>query len=134
LLAAGAVAAPTPEREVIDRYCLGCHNTKVKTGGLALDTDQPPETWEKVVRKLRVRHMPPAGLPRPDERTYDSVVSALEAKLDSAAAANPNPGRTDTFRRSTAPSIRTPSAIFSPWTSTSPRSFPVMNPATVLTM
>src|SRR5690242_21354019 len=43
--------------------------------------------------------MPPAGLPRPDERTYDALVAGLENALDSAAAANPNPGRTDTFRR-----------------------------------
>jgi hypothetical protein len=58
-----------------------------------------PEEWEKVVRKLRPRYMPPAGLPRPDEKTYDAVVSSLEASLDSAMAAHPNPGRTDTFRR-----------------------------------
>src|SRR5258705_469710 len=40
-----------------------------------------------------------AGLPRPDEATYNAVVSSLESALDSAAAAKPNPGRTDTFRR-----------------------------------
>ena len=56
-------------------------------------------TWEKVVRKLRGRMMPPAGLPRPDEATYDALVSHLETSLDRAAAARPNPGRTDTFRR-----------------------------------
>jgi hypothetical protein len=43
--------------------------------------------------------MPPAGLPRPDERAYDALASSLAASLDSAAAARPNPGRTDTFRR-----------------------------------
>src|SRR5437016_3955435 len=43
--------------------------------------------------------MPPAGLPRPDERTYDAVVTSLATSLDKAAAAHPNPGRTDTFRR-----------------------------------
>ena len=43
--------------------------------------------------------MPPVGLPRPDEKTYDAVVASLAASLDSAAAARPNPGRTDTFRR-----------------------------------
>ena len=60
---------------------------------------QHPETWEKVVRKLSARYMPPAGAPRPDEGTYTSLVSALEASLDSVAKASPNPGRTDTFRR-----------------------------------
>ena len=58
-----------------------------------------PELWEKVVRKLRVRYMPPDGVPRPDERTYDALVAALETSLDRAAKLNPSPGRTDTFRR-----------------------------------
>src|SRR5260370_6099864 len=94
-----------PERAVVNQYCLGCHNNKVKAAGLALDAisaenvSQHPEAWEKVVRKLRARYMPPAGLPRPDERAYDAAVSSLETSLDAAAAAKPNPGRTDTFRR-----------------------------------
>src|ERR1700730_7246638 len=97
--------AVSPERAAIDRYCAGCHNEKLKTGGLALDAFSPasvnqhPEAWEKVVRKLRARMMPPIGMPRPDERSYDALVSSIAASLDSAAAAHPNPGRTDTFRR-----------------------------------
>ena len=92
------------ERRAINQYCVACHGSTVKTAGLALDAsvenvNQDPEKWEKVVRKLRVRYMPPAGLPRPDERTYDAIVAALEGSLDSAASAKPNPGRTDTFRR-----------------------------------
>ncbi len=51
------------------------------------------------MRRLRVRSMPPAGLPRPDERTYQALIASLEGQLDRAAAAHPNPGRTDTFRR-----------------------------------
>jgi hypothetical protein len=94
-----------PDRAAVNRYCVGCHNSKLKTAGLALDTigaesvDRHPEAWEKVVRRLRVRSMPPAGLPRPDERTYNALISSVEGSLDSAAAAKPNPGRTDTFRR-----------------------------------
>ncbi|HLX42121.1 MAG TPA: DUF1592 domain-containing protein [Bryobacteraceae bacterium] len=90
---------------VINRYCIACHNGKAKAGDLALDSiltgpvAQHSDEWEKVVRKLRVRHMPPLGLPRPDEKTYDAVVGSLAAQLDTAAAARPNPGRTDTFRR-----------------------------------
>jgi len=89
----------------MDRYCAGCHSAAAKAGGLSLQNLDPenagahPEIWEKVVRKLRVRYMPPDGAPRPDERTYDAVVSALEASLDRAAKAKPDPGRTDTFRR-----------------------------------
>src|SRR5437899_9620054 len=107
LVAGGSMPSPavSPERAVVSQYCVGCHNSKVKAAGLALDTvsaenvSEHTEVWEKVVRKLRARYMPPPGLPRPDERTYDAVVSALETSLDSAAAGKPNPGRTDTFRR-----------------------------------
>jgi hypothetical protein len=66
---------------------------------LALDTLDPSrigdaaETWEKVVAKLRSRTMPPAGLPRPDGFAYDQLAGSLEAALDLAAAAAPNPGR-----------------------------------------
>src|SRR3989442_14902150 len=76
----------------IRQYCVGCHNNKLKTAGLALDAlasekiDQRQEEWEKVVRKLRPRYMPPPGLPRPDERTYGMLVSSLESALDRAAA------------------------------------------------
>ncbi len=96
-----------PVLSVVNQYCLGCHNNTVKSGGLALDTvspentDRDSELWEKVVRRLRARRMPPAGMPRPDERTFDKVVASLERSLDRAAAAHPNPGRTDTFRRLT---------------------------------
>ncbi len=99
------VSSATLQRALINRYCVGCHNDKLKTAGLVLNTvsvehvDQNPEVWEKVVRKLRARYMPPYGLPRPDERTYDSLVSYLDTSLDAAAAATPNPGRTDTFHR-----------------------------------
>lgn len=55
--------------------------------------------WEKVVRKLRPRYMPPAGLPRPDEKTYQTLVADLEVKLDTWQTGHANPGRTDTFRR-----------------------------------
>ena len=48
--------------------------------------------WEKVVQKLRTTAMPPAGMPRPDNATYESFATYLETKLDRAAEANPNPG------------------------------------------
>lgn len=92
---------------VLKQYCAGCHNTKSRTAGLALDELNPaeagrhPEAWEKVVRRLRARYMPPAGLPRPDEATYRAVVASLESALDQAAAARPNPGRTGALRRLT---------------------------------
>ncbi|PYS13942.1 MAG: hypothetical protein DMG15_09600 [Acidobacteria bacterium] len=110
LLASAISGAPAPQeapstRSAIDQYCVGCHNDKLKTGGLFLSgldiarAGEHPEIWEKVVRKLRGRMMPPPGRPRPDERGYDALVASLETSLDGAAAANPDPGRTETFRR-----------------------------------
>jgi mono/diheme cytochrome c family protein len=98
-------AASSPHRATLDRYCVTCHNSRARAGGLALDTLDvsrvagDPATWEKVVRKLRGRMMPPAGMPRPDDATYDRLAVNLETALDAASAARPNPGRTDTFRR-----------------------------------
>ena len=98
-------ATPADHSATFSRYCYGCHNTKTKIGNFALDPatlanpEQKAEAWEKVVRKLRARSMPPAGAPRPDDNTYNSLIKGLESSLDKAAADNPNPGRTDTFRR-----------------------------------
>src|SRR5438128_2930210 len=84
-------APVSAERATLDRYCVSCHNGTVKAGGLELDSLQPeratehPEAWERVVRKLRGRMMPPAGRPRPDEASYDAIVSSLESSLDRAA-------------------------------------------------
>jgi len=104
---ASSLSSPTPsaDRATLDRYCVTCHNSRTRTGGLALDTldvtrvAADAETWEKVVRKIRGRMMPPPGLPRPDDATYDALSAHLEEALDRAVVARPNPGRTDTFRR-----------------------------------
>ena len=102
-----ATPAAAPHQLLVTQYCTSCHNESTKTGELALDgvnarlVAENTETWEKVVRKLRARQMPPVGVPRPDEATYEAVVSSLEVSLDAAAEAHTNPGRTDTFRRLT---------------------------------
>ena len=94
----GAAAAST-HRAVLNQYCVTCHNEGLKTADLLLDqadAEHPaatPELWEKVVRKLRARAMPPQGMPRPDEATYASFVEYLETSLDRAAAADPKPGK-----------------------------------------
>ena len=107
-LGARPPAPPTAaHRLLVDQYCASCHNDSLKTAELALDVasahpvEENAEIWEKVVRKLRARQMPPVGNPRPDETTYEAAVSSLEALLDGAASARTNPGRTDTFRRLT---------------------------------
>jgi mono/diheme cytochrome c family protein len=94
-------------RSVIDAYCVECHDEDKQKGGLALETvaaddvARHPDVWEKVVRKLRARQMPPVGKPRPDDATYDAVIASLESSLDRAASVHPNPGRTATIRRLT---------------------------------
>jgi cytochrome c5 len=91
--------ASPPPRAVFDKYCVTCHNTRIKTAGLALDAldlervADHAETWEKVVRKLRTGAMPPVGRPRPGKALSDSAASWLEASLDRAALEHPNPGR-----------------------------------------
>ena len=91
--------APGSQRAVLDKYCVTCHNEKAKIAGLMLDkvdlsniADGAP-VFEKVVRKLRTGDMPPAGRPRPDQATYNSLATYLESALDGGAAAAPNPGR-----------------------------------------
>jgi len=89
----------TTQRVLLDKYCVTCHNARLRTAGLMLDTAElkdvsgSAEIWEKVVRKLRADAMPPPGLPRPEKSAQAALVSWLETKLDGEAAANPNPGR-----------------------------------------
>jgi Protein of unknown function (DUF1592)/Protein of unknown function (DUF1588)/Protein of unknown function (DUF1585)/Protein of unknown function (DUF1587)/Protein of unknown function (DUF1595) len=109
LALAGATFAEEPAsvRAVVGRFCVGCHDADNAKGGLDLtsvvseDIGRHPEVWEKVVRRLHRRQMPPGGRKRPDEDTYVAVLSQLETALDRAAAERPNPGRTDTIRRLT---------------------------------
>ena len=94
----------SPSRALLDRYCVTCHNERLKTGGVMFDAvdlgraDLHRELLEKVVRKLRSDQMPPQGRPRPDRRDVTTFVAALEAELDRVAAAAPNPGRVSTRR------------------------------------
>ena len=96
-------AADSP-RAVLDTYCLGCHSERLQTGGLVLEgldaEDVGPNAaiWEKVVRKVQAGAMPPAGSRRPDAATYRGLIAALEARLDRAAEAAPNPGRPPVHR------------------------------------
>jgi mono/diheme cytochrome c family protein len=95
---APAVASATGHWGLLEQRCSKCHNSTDWAGGVAYDTmtaDNIPadaETWEKAIRKLRGRLMPPPGEPQPDQATIDSFVSWMEQQLDSAAAANPDPG------------------------------------------
>ena len=103
-LGTGVPGAPAT-REVLDQYCIGCHNERLLTGGLALDSvdatrpEADPELWERVIAKLRAGSMPPPRRPRPDAATYDVVAGRLEAALDGAWATEPDPGRGSAVHR-----------------------------------
>ena len=93
------------QRQFLDRYCVSCHNEKLKTGGLSLvqvDLSKPgaqSELWEKVLRKLHTGVMPPPNMPQPPEADRLALVKWLQSSLDAAAAtAKLNPGRTETLR------------------------------------
>jgi hypothetical protein len=92
-----------PHSATIRRYCAGCHSPAARTAGLVLNPNEDPAAnpavWEKAVRRMRAGSMPPPGAPRPDAAAYAGVLRSLESTLDAAALRNPNPGRTDTFRR-----------------------------------
>jgi hypothetical protein len=95
---------PSSQRSVIEEYCLTCHDDDKEKGGLSLQSfdparaDRAADVTEKVIRKLRAGMMPPPGQERPDQRTIDALAGSLEATVDKAAAARPNPGRR-TFQR-----------------------------------
>jgi Protein of unknown function (DUF1592)/Protein of unknown function (DUF1588)/Protein of unknown function (DUF1587)/Protein of unknown function (DUF1585)/Protein of unknown function (DUF1595)/Planctomycete cytochrome C len=91
MIAANAAFADPSYRAVLDKYCVTCHNQRLKTGGLTLDTmdlgkvPAQAEVWEKVIRKLRSGTMPPSGMPRPDAATYSGLAGWLESQIDRAS-------------------------------------------------
>jgi len=101
----GAERADSVLAPLVSRYCVSCHDAEVKKGDLNLDTilndkvAEHPDVWERAVRKLRARQMPPIGKKRPDESAYYTAITSLTSELDRAAALHPNPGRTETFHR-----------------------------------
>jgi mono/diheme cytochrome c family protein len=100
-----AAASPqSPQQELLDRYCITCHNQRAKTAGLLLDPlslqriGEQADAWEKVVRKLRTGMMPPAGAPRPEPVAATALAAWLEGELDRAARERPDPGRSAVHR------------------------------------
>ena len=103
--AVASVSASSNHRQVLDKYCVTCHNERAKTGGLNLERIDPsrpaadPEVWEKVVRKVYTGTMPPPNMPQPSQDQRGALLTWLGTELDAASAAKPNPGRTETLRR-----------------------------------
>ena len=89
---------------MLNQYCVTCHNQKLKTAGLMFDridadqVDGHSDVWEKVIVKLRGGMMPPQGMPRPDQATKEAFLTSVEADLDRAEAAHPNPGHASLHR------------------------------------
>jgi mono/diheme cytochrome c family protein len=106
------VAQATPPqtlepRAVVDTYCVGCHNQRLRTAGVALDQldirkpAHEAEVWERVITRLRAGSMPPPGRPRPDHATYRSLAGYLETAIDSDPVASKQPGRIGAVHRLT---------------------------------
>ena len=93
-----AAGGPEQAKKTLDTYCVGCHNARAKAGGLALDTlpldavHQNADAWEKAVRKLRGRLMPPPTSRQPSQAEIDAFVTWMEARLDAHAANLPAAG------------------------------------------
>jgi Protein of unknown function (DUF1587) len=91
--------AAAAHRATLDLYCVGCHSGPTPFAGLnleVLDTanlEANGAIWEKLLRKLRNREMPPAGMPRPDPAAYEALVEFIETERDRLAEVKPNPGR-----------------------------------------
>jgi len=93
--AGGSIQA---QRALLDKYCVSCHNDRVKTANLSLQNAdlakvaEHAEVWEKVIRKLRAGVMPPPDVPRPPLPEYEGLRDWLEAEVDRAAAGKTSPG------------------------------------------
>ena len=104
VLVVHASLAEVPSRQLVGKYCATCHSQKLKTAGLVLEGLDParaadsPGVWEKVVRQMNGRQMPPPGLPRPDAVASVAFTKSLVESLDRAAALRPDPGATRPHR------------------------------------
>jgi mono/diheme cytochrome c family protein/PAS domain-containing protein len=92
-------------RPVLKQYCAGCHSNRMKTAGVAVDGlgsvdsfRSDGDTWERVLRKVRIGEMPPPGMPRPSPSTVSSFVGFVSGELDRIAEAHPDPGRVTAHR------------------------------------
>ena len=102
--AKAASESAATQRAVVNKYCVTCHNERLRTAGLTLDKADLADigsdaaTWEKVLAKLRTAAMPPAGMPRPDPAAYASLTNYVETALDHAAESKLQPGRVSVHR------------------------------------
>jgi mono/diheme cytochrome c family protein len=99
------VGTATDARQLVDQYCVSCHNDRLKTAGMSLqstdlsDVAANGERLEKMVRKLRAGVMPPITARRPDRAASAALATWIETELDQSAIKHPNPGRTESLHR-----------------------------------
>ncbi|MEP6715129.1 MAG: DUF1592 domain-containing protein [Terriglobia bacterium] len=97
--AAQTNTAAATNQALLQKYCVGCHNNKLKTASVSVEgldltsVAGKAELLEKVLRKVKTGQMPPPGLPRPDTATATAFSKWLENSLDAEAVAHPDPGR-----------------------------------------
>src|SRR5262245_5841117 len=90
-LLAQHTGTPLTPSALVKTYCVSCHSDRARHRGVALDrihANKPAEqveTWERVLRQLRARTMPPMGAPRPDSKSYEATIAALTNTIDVAA-------------------------------------------------
>ena len=93
-----AALAPATLTEVVQQYCVVCHNDALMTGNVSLQAfsveaaGEKAETAERMIRKLRAGMMPPPGMPRPSGDTLLALVETLESTVEEAARSVPNLG------------------------------------------
>ncbi len=95
----GGELALDAQQSLVQTYCAGCHNERLKSGNMIISTldlahpEKNPELAEKVIRKVRVGLMPPAGAKRPDADTMKKFLTTLEGEMDREGTLHPNPGK-----------------------------------------
>ncbi len=101
---APAASGRVSSEPLVQKYCVTCHNDRVKTGGVSFDAANPvepwgdAELWERALVKLRGGMMPPPNMPRPDAATLDTFITSLENALDTQALKSPDPGHKPVHR------------------------------------
>ena len=107
LCESGVNAQPEDWEPFLETYCFDCHDSVSNKGGIDFEAavSRPladhTDLWEKVLRQLQARMMPPSGSKRPGEGQYELQSQSLVSALDGHAAGHPDPGRTETLRRLT---------------------------------
>jgi hypothetical protein len=91
----GMTLSVESQRDLVNQYCAGCHNDRLKSGGFSWTTvdlahpEQNAAQMERVIRKVRAGMMPPAGARRPDANTLKAFASGIETRIDESAASHP---------------------------------------------